>query len=480
MKRTLIFLSIALILITLFTHYYGSIDIGDYSDSAKYLAGDYQAKIRVSHSFLYGIFHAPFISLLNNFIFFKVTSLIFLFLIIYSVYFISNKNKNSLLLSLFSPIVWYMAPWINPLQLAGLLLLWGFYFIDRYDKKNNLKDLFLSGVLIGLCISFWNTAIYFSIIFLLVFLFNKKFSNVILFSLSCLIGLIPLFVTDYLLFNFPFYTLIKTGFSQILFIVFKESLYSISSSNKILDLLFVFLFLPLYFWLIYKPSFFKENKKKVIFVTLSLLVILTNPQIRYVIAIAPIIILLLSEILTPKQIKKYLIFSTILILIILIPYSIQINHNINGSYQGMEIREFAATFNNLSFSEKFPQETLQEDLLRLSEDFPNQTFLVGNNPDDYQILADLYWGKGISEFVSIQDYNLWFSNNTVLFQKKFMPAPNIEDRRQIWIIGGMSKNEKDPTDYKNIKYAITINQPLKIEGFKFIKKYEFLNLYLKS
>ena len=50
-------------------------------------------------------------------------------IIVYSVYIISNRNKKSLWMILLSPIIWYMAPWISPIQLASLFFLWGYYFI---------------------------------------------------------------------------------------------------------------------------------------------------------------------------------------------------------------------------------------------------------------------------------------------------------------------------------------------------------------
>lgn len=484
MKKTLltpiiIISAVILILITLFTFYYGSTDVGDYSDSAKYTAGDYSAKIRVSHSFLYGVIHSPFVSLFKSFLIFKITSLIFLIMIIMSVYIISNKDKKAFLLAFFSPIIWYMAPWINPIQLTSLFLLWAYYFMEEYNRKNKLNLLALSGILMGLCICFWNTAIYITVLIIIVFLFDKKFSHAIMFSTSVLIGTIPLLFTDYLLFNFPFYTLIKTTFSQLLFVVFKESLYTASPSNRILDIIFVLLFLPFYFWIIYKPSFFKENKKSVIFITLSLLVILSNPQIRYVLVISPTILLLLSKTLTLKQVKRYLIFSIILLLILLIPYLIQIRYNINSSLPGMEIKEFVSQRNNLTFSKNFSSDLLSQDLISLSKDFPNQTFLVGNLPDDYQTLADLYWGKDVNEFVSIQDYELYNKNTTVLLQKKIISVPKIRDRRQIWIAGGISKNENDNTNYKNITLALSIGEPINLENFKLVKKYNLIYLSKK-
>ena len=119
--------------VTLLTNFYGGADIYDYSDVAKYFSGEYPAKIRTSHSYLYGLIHTPFVDLFNSYLVFKITSLICLFLIVYSVYRISNRDKRALWLALLSPIVWYMAPWISPIQLSSLLFLWGWHFIKKYD-----------------------------------------------------------------------------------------------------------------------------------------------------------------------------------------------------------------------------------------------------------------------------------------------------------------------------------------------------------
>ena len=120
---------LVLLIVTLSTEFYGGADIYDYADVAKFFSGKYIAKIRTSHSYLYGFIHTPFVSFMENYFIFKITSIMSLLLIVYSVYSISGKDKRALWLIFLSPIVWYMAPWISPIQLASLLFLWGYYFI---------------------------------------------------------------------------------------------------------------------------------------------------------------------------------------------------------------------------------------------------------------------------------------------------------------------------------------------------------------
>lgn len=477
-NKIIILAILILILIAAFTHYNGSTDIGDYADSAKYFAGYFHASMRNSHSYVFGFIHSPFVKLTENYLSFKISSIIFLLSIVFSVYYLTGKNKKMLLLVLFSPIIWYMSPWINPIQISSLLLLWAYHFITIYKKEENLKYLISSGLLIGLSICFWNTALYFGIVLMLSFLYNKKSYHVLFYLISILIGLTPLFLIDFLLFGFPFYTLIKTNIAQFLFTFLGKGIYESSiNSNILIDRIFVLLFFPFYFWLVFKPSNFKEEKNSVIFISLSILIILSNPQIRYTLAIFPIILLFISKELDEKRIKKYLIFSTILIILISTPYIIQINYSINNKIEGTD---FYTILKDKSFliSIEFPSELIKKDLNEITLNYKNQTFLVLGSPDDYQILADLYWKSGINEFVSIQDYELYLSNKTVLFEKTFMPIPRINDRRQIWITGGISKNQNDFIDYKNIKYAVSI-KPANPKDFRLIKRYNLLYLYEK-
>ena len=57
-----------------------------------------------------------------------------------SIYYISGKDRKTLLLIVTAPIFWYMAPFINPIQIASLFFLWGYYFISKYDKKEKISS----------------------------------------------------------------------------------------------------------------------------------------------------------------------------------------------------------------------------------------------------------------------------------------------------------------------------------------------------
>ncbi|MBI2449857.1 hypothetical protein HYV49_06220 [Candidatus Pacearchaeota archaeon] len=475
-KKLVLIAIFLLIAITLSTHYFGSVDIGDYTDPAKFFAGKYAAKIRTSHSYLFGFVHTPLVSLINSFIGFKITSIVFLFLIIYSVYRINNKDIKSLWLILLSPIVWYMAPWISPIQLSSFLLLWAYYFIDKYNKTSKLSSLFYSGMLIGLSFAFWNTILFFSIFLALAFLYDKKLLHVFYFIFFIFIGSIPVMVLDIFLFNFAFYTAIKNIMSSIVIIFFGGIYNQAQNSSMIIRLLLVFLSIPIYFWSFFNIKFLKENKKTMIFLFLSIVLILITPQIRYILALVPIMTVLIGRKLTKVQFKRQIIISVIMISIFVLPYIIQIQYDISEK----EITEFLMDINSIRLSGEASQKDLiSKDIKQIAEEFPNQTFVVGPRADDYSLLARYYWGSNVKEFVSIQDYELWEKNESILFEKKFMPIPNIRDRRQIWIAGGINKNENDDTDYESIKYGISIGENLGISNFRLIKQYSELYLWEK-
>jgi len=480
MKPQTKFLILSLFLlffISLSTQYFGSTDISDYVTPAKYFAGEYQAKLRVSRSYFYGFLSAPFIKL-ADFTGMKIASLIWLSLIILSLYFLTNKNKRVLYLLITSPVVWYIAPWINPIQATTLFFLWGYFFLQKYeqDEDKKIKNLIFSGLFIGFAGAFWNTTLYFTVLLMLPFFYNKKISTTFIFLMAVLIGLLPRLILDAFLFNFPFYTIMR-GFFGTITNVFLGGIRGQhqTSSLPLLKWFLVLAVLPIYFFILY-PKIFKQHKKPMIFITLCLLLILANPQIRYTLFLVPFIILYLYPFLNKKQFKKQIIISLIICLIVLFPYVLQTKYNISGK----EISSFISVFPALYISSQNPIEIMRQDLNNISRDFPNQIFVVGNEPDTYQELALIYKQDKIKEFISIEDYKMFFENNSTLFSKSIYFKTNAPIRREIWLSGGLNKNSQDQTDYESITYAISDQETLDLDNFKLIKKYQILSVFKKS
>lgn len=474
-------LFIALCFISLVTSYYGSTDAGEYKTVAKFFAGEYKAKIRASHSLTYSILNSLLIKIFHSYWVMKVTTLLVLLLIVMSMYIISGKDKKTFILFILSPIVWYIAPWISPIPLSALFFLWGFYFLDRYEKNRKKYFLFCSGILIGLSFILWNTVIFMLFFLVICFFFNKKAYELAIFLLAVLIGYSPLLVIDKILYGFPFYTLLKFIFGVLATSMYGGIYGTINFgikniSNFLIDYLVFLIMLPFFSYTLFNKKNFLKNKKTIIFLSLIFLFFLINPQIRYLLFLYPILIMILSKALTKTQFKIQLIIFLIISLLVINPYIIQIKYSTNFQ----EFTSLIANFGKWTLNTENRDTLILEDFKKITVDYPNETFIVGNSPDSYDYLASLYWGNQVKEFVSIQDYNLWLKNETILFQKKFMPIPKIKDRRQIWIAGGINKNENDDTDYENITLGIGINEPVDIKSFNLTKKYQVLYLSEKQ
>lgn len=480
-KKFIIVIVTLLVTITLLTKFYGATDIADYSDTAKYFSGKYVADIRSSHSYLYGFLHAPFVAFFENFFIFKITSLLFLFALIYSVYWISGKNKKAFLLMIFSPVLWYMAPWISPIQFAAFCLLWAWYFIRKYDVEKEIKHLVCSGIFVGLGWAVWDTIAFFGFFLLISFLYNRKLNHAVIAVLAVFIGMLPRFILDHYLFNFFLFSTMKSFFGTLAnaFFLHRGTTYVSTLMPNIIFFILILVSLPLYWWTLYTKEKFHENKKSIIFISLTLLLIIINPQIRYTLAIMPIITVLLLPNISLERYKKQIIFSAIILIIFVAPMAVQIRYSFNNSSY-YDITECILHANNLYLSKNFQDNVLAQDLQTIANDFPHEEFLVGGLADNYQRLSHFYWGNQINKLVSIQDYMLWKNNETVLFEKKFQFSPKINDRRSIWIGGGIEKNPNDATKYETIKYALTINDEDSIEGFQKIKKYAIITIWAKK
>jgi len=485
-KLTII-LVFLLAVISLLTQYHGSTDITEYKGVAKFFAGSYNAKIRASHSIVYGLIHAPLLIIFPNFLVMKIANILCMILIILSVYYISGKNKRALLLMVVSPIVWYMGPWIAPVQFSSLLFLWGFFFIKKFEKDSKKSYLIYSGVLIGLSWAFWNTVIFVLFFFLICFFYNKNINHFVIFLFSVILGLSPLLILDQIFYGFMFYSSTKFFFGVIT-TIFYGSIYlgqdmMLNSIFKYITSIFTIPFftyiliaLPFFAYTLFSKKFFKKNKRTIIFLTLFFLFLLNNPQIRYILFLWPILIIHLSKSLNKKQFEIQFIIFAIISLLVINPYIIQIKYTTNAK----ELTSLFSNFGEWKISALHQEQMIHQDLEELSKEFPNSTFIVGNNLDDYTCLANIYWGYEIKEFVSIQDYNLFLKNDSSLFYKKIKFTPKIQDRRQVWIAGGLDKSENDNTDYNSINLGIGINEPINLTNFTLVKNYSILYLSKKT
>src|SRR3989338_5502018 len=468
----LLLTGILFVFVSISTQYYGHIDSAEYRSVAKYFAGEYSADIRSSHSLSYGLINAHFVVVFGSILGMKILNILLMSLIILSLYYISNKNKNVLILFVLSPLFWYSAPWIGPIQVSALLLLLGFSLLEKWDKDPRWDYLAGAGILVGLSWVFWNTILFIAIFLFASYFFDKKVHEAIGFILFVLMGLLPLLIMDYIFYNFPFYSILKNLIGIITAFKYGSIYPGVNQvTNSILDLVSFILLIPFFSVIFFKRKFALANKKFLVFISITILFFLLNPQIRYLLIIWPILILYLGKNLNKKQYALQVAIFAILSLIIINPYLIQIKYSTNSP----DFTSLISNFGRWEILDKDVKAQIINDLNEIEKDYTNQTFVVGNKADDYIIPALLYSGDNIKEFVSIQDYKLHYANESRLFEKRIVFNPNINDRRRIWIGGGLEKAEDD-TQYDLIEYGLGIWEPLELDNFTLIKRYELIHI----
>jgi len=479
----LIFLMLAsLIGVSLLTTVHDYDGLGDYADIAQHFAGHYSADVRTSHSLLYGFaFHAGQIGEGQRFWNLKLVTIHVMALIALATWaylgFRRREGRATLALLAVSPVLWYLAPWISPIPLAALLLFGSWIFLEN---ENELKDLIVSGLLLGLALSFWDGMMFFAGIFTLCYFYNRKMSDLMKFCLGVLLGTIPLLILNQIIYGFAFYSFFKYFIVTGVFSVF-GNIWQAGGAFTWANYAAILLTFPIMAWsLFFRRDVLKKETKTMTFLALSLaFIFLCNPQIRYTFVVLPIITVIMARYLKTEQLKWQLIASIVGVLLVMSPYVVQMMYS-TPQFEATRVVQtigggiIKGQWGHLTFS---PLDyglgedgNLQKAIDAIVKRHPNETFIVGPAADDYQEIARNYWGNDVKEFVSIQDYESWVLENPVYFNKTLTFHGNFiagfSDRRQVWISGGIGRNTEDKTDFSRIRYAIGLHEPVQIKGFK--------------
>ena len=445
---SIIIFSLIIILLNLILKKVLFTDVGDYLAVAKYFSNNIVSYIRSTHSWVYGIFLAQFLKIWPSLFFIKVVNssfLVFTALLLYNI----TKNRNALLLWALSPVVWFMIPQISPILPSAFLLLLSYKFFKDYESKQRYKYLIYSALPLGLSSILWDTMIPISIIFILTFFFNKQLKEIIIFTIPFSIIFSIRFLVDYTLFNFPFFSLFRF-FGGSLLVYLRQGNYTYITNPIINYILYLVIISPLLFK-IYKTDL-KTHKQELFFLALTLLMFISSSnQLRYVLILAPISILLLSKILTKKEILVSSIISIFLIIFLIYP----------------------------SFADN-TEKIIQQDLEQISKDFPNERFFAGHetNSDAYLEYSLVYWGKDIKEIISWQDLQLTLTNKTNYQQHRFQSNSKINNTRNVWLEFGVSR--VDTRTYEDVNYLISNQNTTTLENFELIKSYQALNVFKKT
>ncbi|MBI2498639.1 hypothetical protein HYV88_00180 [Candidatus Woesearchaeota archaeon] len=423
-------------------------DVGDYLAVAKYFSNNIVSRIRSTHSWVYGLFLSQFLKIWSSVFLVKLVNssfLVFTAVLLYNL----TKDKKVLFLWILSPVVWYMTPQISPILPSAFLLLLSYKFIKEYESKEKLKYLIYSALPLGLSSILWDSMIPISIFFILVFFFNRRLKEILFFGVFYFIAFSIRFILDYYLFSYPFFSLFRF-FGGSLLVYLRQGNYT-HISNPVLNYILYLVIISPFLFKIYKLNF-KEYKKELIFLLLTVLMFISSSnQLRYFLILAPISILLISKVMTKKELVLNSILSVLLILFLLYP----------------------------SFVDN-SEKLIQEDLNQIAKDFPNEVFFAGNEQegDAYLVYSLVYWGKEIKEIISWQDLQLVLSNKTNFQQYRYESKAKVGETRNVWLEFGVSR--ADNRTYEYVDYLISSKKETSLKNFKLVKSYKTLNVFKKD
>ncbi len=419
-------------------------DVPQYLTVGKEFAGISHAKVRNTPGWIYGWFIGKVLSIAPSLTAIKLLNLFWFTLTLLILYLIVRRFEV-LFLYLISPLVWYLAPWINPLPLISLLFLIAYYLF----KKGNLPSYILGSLALGLATSIWWPAFYFSVFFFISFMYDKSFFNVILSSIAFLISFSLRILFDWYYFSLPFFSTLR-GFGSNLSFLIGEAPGGLPEHTFLKYFLIIFIISPLLYRLVF-INWIKE-RKTAIFLMLCLILFLFNFQIRFFLAIVPIIALLIGNRVTKKELIGGLVVSLIVVI--------------------------ALTSGYFSSNEKL----IAEDLREIERDFPNEMFIVGHeegSEDEAAYLDTLHWGNKIKEFIRYSEYKLWLKGDNLFREYKFESKSKINNLRKLQL--NLKYLTNSDNDFKDVKYWILIGNGGETSNeFSLAKSYKNLKVFKKK
>lgn len=443
---TVLLFALALLVFNIYTTKVIFTDVAQYLNVGKEFADLAVSKVRNTPGYAYGFILGEVLKFSPTLLAAKLFNAFWLVLDGILLYLITRRWR-SLILWMFSPLVWYMGSWISPLMPVSFLLLFAYYNIKQFEKTNKKKYLAFSGLALGLISTLWWAGIYLSAFFVLSFLSFRKLLMTVFFGIFFSLTFSLRILMDYSLFKSPFYSSLKGFGSNIAYgtgLAGAER--ALTSTLGELALLTVIISPLLFRFYRVNPI---ENMKEYAFLFLTSALFIANLQLRYFIVIAPIMFLVLSDSLTKRDIKAHILLSLVLIFFLTQPYF--------GPTEDYKITQ---------------------DLEKLTADFPDKTFIVGteNSPEGYaDMLSTLYWGNKVKEFVEYTEYKLSLTNESVFRSYHLSSKPEINDLRKIDLT--LRYLRTDDRDYKDVKLLVIVGNKPQPEGFRLIKEYEILKVY---
>ncbi len=417
-----IFLFILILLVyALFITKVGFADSAEYINVARELVGISNTNIFIMHDLLYGFYLALFLHIIKSLVILKIANIIWPILVAILFYFC--EDRKVLLLWITSPLVHWTSIQISPLVAVTFFVALTYITYKRYEDTCKKGYLLLTGLSLGLAISLRYDLFVIMIIFILCFFFNKSFKEVLLFILFLIPTLMIRFFLDYIYFKIPFYTIL-TSFGTAYF----NNLKVIPSPYSVNWFLILIIIAPLSF-LIYKTDM-KMFKREIIFLFLALLFYLPNlvfyyntaQQLRLLLVISPIVIILLSRVITKRQLFVNIVLSFVLIGVFVYPSFVSGNEN-----------------------------ELVKDLNEIHEELSIEYAITAGGAYIFPVVNVDYWNEKGPHYIWGRDYALFLENKTVYRQIELESKPKIKYIDKIIEIQINTKQNRDLTLLQDIE-----------------------------
>ncbi|MDD5331741.1 MAG: hypothetical protein PHE43_02885 [Candidatus Nanoarchaeia archaeon] len=424
----LIGFSILLVILNIFSKRISFHDAHEYIVVAKSLAGIHNIKLFTAHSIVYPFIISLFLKVMSSELIIKFVDTLWIILI--GILLLNFKSKKLILLYIFSPMVYILFPHTTPALPVAFFFLLGYIFIKNYEETRGKLYFILAGLSLGMCFAIYTPAIILILFFIFAFFYDKKLGTTILFLLTMIPTIAIRFIIDQIYFGFPFYTLIRyMGSNFIVSLGLNQNISFNQTYHFIYSLPILIIGISPLLFLIFKAKF-KQYKKEMIFLIPSLIFFIYRggAEINYIFMVAPIILLILSEILTKKQV----IISIILSLIIT-PFLI-------SDYFG-----------------KTSDEILREDILAIKNDFnPNQV-LAGKNlalvlaAIQYEDSIYIVWPEELKED-PLRSYRFVLDSKAdVLTSIEFVTNINLNNPQEYKNLLLIERKNQAPGEYKELK-----------------------------
>ena len=449
-----------LVLFAVFSYKVIAHDTWEYISLAKKFAGYLNGDVFSVHSLIYPFFISFFVKIFPSMITIKLVNLTWLVLTSILLY-NSGLKKTAFIIWIFSPITWLMSIIISPFLPASFFFLVAYLSIKKWQDHKKNSYFIISALALGLSAAFCDVAIILAVFFVISFFYNKKFKEVIFYSLFTVLSFSVRLILDASLFSlavkdklipFPIYSLVRFFSARL---IIQLGLHpEISTSKLAFSSLgfwsFLILISPLLFYL-FKINY-QKNKNIIIFLTLStILFMFQGGSYMYFLILAPITVVLLSKTFKRKELFLHILISCFITFILVIPYFV-------SDKQEVEERDLVIN-----------------DLKSLTKEYDLDQVVFST-----KTLAMFYlWDKNLPYFISPEEHSKILQNDHYYTYYAFEVKPKIDTQKILELKAGLKVNVNKDIDYPNLPIILEKGktQP---ERYKLTKCYDLLCLYQKN